>query len=65
MLRKLLEERRASQETHNDMLAHLMKTEENKYKLSDEEIIDRSLKYNKDPSMTWTMRRTFITNLKI
>lgn len=41
MLRKLLEERRASNETHNDMLAHLMKTEENKYKLSDEEIIDQ------------------------
>lgn len=41
MLRKLLEERRASRETHNDMLAHLMKTEENKYKLSDEEIIDQ------------------------
>lgn len=42
MLRKLLEERRASQETtHNDMLAHLMNTEENKYKLSDEEIIDQ------------------------
>ena len=41
MLRKLLEERRASQETHNDMLAHLMNTEENRYKLSDEEIIDQ------------------------
>ncbi|XP_074379992.1 LOW QUALITY PROTEIN: cytochrome P450 85A1-like [Apium graveolens] len=41
MLRKLLEERRASKETHNDMLAHLMNTDENKYKLSDEEIIDQ------------------------
>lgn len=41
MLRKLLEERRGSEETHNDMLAHLMNTEENKYKLSDEEIIDQ------------------------
>lgn len=41
MLRKLLEERRASEETHNDMLAHLMNTDENKYKLSDEEIIDQ------------------------
>ena len=40
MLRQLIEERRASQETHKDMLGCLMRTHENRYKLSDEEIID-------------------------
>ncbi|GAB2300134.1 hypothetical protein Dimus_034173 [Dionaea muscipula] len=41
ILRKLIEERRASQEKdEQDMLACLMRTEENKYKLNDEEIID-------------------------
>ncbi|KAL6324658.1 hypothetical protein AAG906_013471 [Vitis piasezkii] len=40
MLRQLIEERKASQETHNDMLGCLMRTNENRYKLSDEEIID-------------------------
>ncbi|KAL2335393.1 hypothetical protein Fmac_016606 [Flemingia macrophylla] len=38
---KLLEERRASQETHHDMLDCLMgRDDESRYKLSDEEIID-------------------------
>ncbi|KAK2663221.1 hypothetical protein Ddye_001795 [Dipteronia dyeriana] len=42
MLRKLIQERRASEEiTHQDMLACLMNNQENKYKLSDEEIIDQ------------------------
>ena len=41
MLRQLIEERRASKETHQDMLACLMESEENRYKLSDEEIIDQ------------------------
>ncbi|KAJ8436028.1 hypothetical protein Cgig2_007686 [Carnegiea gigantea] len=41
ILRKLIEERRASKETEEvDMLSCLLKEEENKYKLSDEEIID-------------------------
>ncbi|PON42915.1 Cytochrome P450 [Parasponia andersonii] len=41
MLRQLIEERRASQEAHPDMLASLMRSEENRYKLTDEEIIDQ------------------------
>ncbi|KAB1211433.1 Cytochrome P450 85A [Morella rubra] len=41
MLRGLIEERRASQETHQDMLGCLMRREENRYKLTDEEIIDQ------------------------
>ncbi|KAL5805775.1 hypothetical protein ACOSQ4_028508 [Xanthoceras sorbifolium] len=41
MLRKLIDERRASGETHQDMLGCLMNSQENKYKLSDEEIIDQ------------------------
>ncbi|KAF4385542.1 hypothetical protein F8388_010098 [Cannabis sativa] len=41
MLRQLIEERRTSQEVHQDMLAGLMRTEENRYKLSDDEIIDQ------------------------
>ncbi|KAK0585335.1 hypothetical protein LWI29_026991 [Acer saccharum] len=42
MLRKLIQERRASKEiAHQDMLACLMNSQENKYKLSDEEIIDQ------------------------
>ncbi|KAA8547885.1 hypothetical protein F0562_004314 [Nyssa sinensis] len=41
MLRQLIEERRASQETQDDMLGFLMRNEENKYKLTDEEIIDQ------------------------
>lgn len=40
VLSKLLEERRASNETYHDMLGCLMAREENRYKLSDEEIID-------------------------
>ncbi|CAL5186060.1 unnamed protein product [Lathyrus oleraceus] len=40
ILRELLKERRASNETHKDILGCLMENEENKYKLSDEEIID-------------------------
>ncbi|AES68356.1 putative cytochrome P450 [Medicago truncatula] len=41
ILSQLLKERRASNETHKDMLGYLMEREENKYKLSDEEIIDQ------------------------
>ncbi|KAJ0099944.1 hypothetical protein Patl1_21656 [Pistacia atlantica] len=41
MLRQLIEQRRASQETHQDMLGYLMRSDENRYKLSDEEIIDQ------------------------
>ena len=41
MLRELIEERRASQEAHNDMLGCLMRSDDNKYKLNDEEIIDQ------------------------
>lgn len=41
MLRQLIEDRRASQETHHDMLGYLMNSEANRYKLSDEEIIDQ------------------------
>ena len=40
ILSQLLKERRASNEIHKDMLGCLMEREENKYKLSDEEIID-------------------------
>ncbi|XP_059670473.1 cytochrome P450 85A1-like [Cornus florida] len=41
MFRQLIEERRASKETQHDILGLLMRNyEENKYKLSDEEIID-------------------------
>ncbi|CAI9109883.1 OLC1v1009806C5 [Oldenlandia corymbosa var. corymbosa] len=40
LLRKLIDERRASGETKDDMLGFLMNTEENKYKLTDEEMID-------------------------
>ncbi|XP_058756884.1 cytochrome P450 85A-like [Vicia villosa] len=40
ILRQLLKERRATNETHKDILGCLMENEENKYKLSDEEIID-------------------------
>lgn len=41
MLRQLIEERRASQETHQDMLGYLMREDENRYKLTDEEIVDQ------------------------
>ncbi len=41
MLRQLVEERRASKETHQDLLGCLMKSEESRYKLTDEEIIDQ------------------------
>ncbi|KAI4320369.1 hypothetical protein MLD38_033860 [Melastoma candidum] len=42
MLRKLMEERRRSEEDHGDMLGSLMRRDEGyKYKLSDEEIIDQ------------------------
>ncbi|KAF1869897.1 hypothetical protein Lal_00017474 [Lupinus albus] len=40
ILSEIMEERRASQETHLDMLGSLMRGSENRYKLSDEEIID-------------------------
>ncbi|KAF5480146.1 hypothetical protein F2P56_000913 [Juglans regia] len=40
MLRQLIEERRTSQETHQDMLGSLMRSDENRYELTDEEIID-------------------------
>lgn len=44
MLARLLEERRASDGTRNDMLAVLMNGDENnRYKLSDEEIIDQMI----------------------
>lgn len=41
MLRELIEERRASQEDHDDMLGCLMRSDDNRYKLNDEEIIDQ------------------------
>lgn len=42
LLAKLLEERRASLETnHQDMLSSLMRSDENKQKLTDDEIIDQ------------------------
>lgn len=41
MLRQLIEDRRASQETHHDMLGYLMNSEGNRYKITDEEIIDQ------------------------
>lgn len=40
LLRKLVEERIASGETHHDMLDYLLYSEKNKYKLNDEEMID-------------------------
>ncbi|KAM3760899.1 hypothetical protein ACB098_01G227900 [Castanea mollissima] len=41
MLTQLIDERRASKETHEDMLSCLMRSDENRYKLTDEEIIDQ------------------------
>lgn len=41
MLRKLIEERRLSEESHQDMLGGLMRKDDNKYNLSDDEIIDQ------------------------
>ncbi|XP_044506685.1 cytochrome P450 85A-like [Mangifera indica] len=41
MLRQLIEKRRDSQETHQDMLGYLMRSDENRHRLSDEEIIDQ------------------------
>lgn len=41
MLRNLIEERKASKESHKDMLGCLINSEENRYILSDEEIIDQ------------------------
>lgn len=41
MLRQLIDERRASKETKDDMLGSLMRTHDNKDKLSDDEIIDQ------------------------
>jgi len=38
-----MEERRASRETHQDMLGFLMREDENRYKLTDEEIIDQTI----------------------
>ncbi|XP_052195278.1 cytochrome P450 85A-like isoform X2 [Diospyros lotus] len=43
MLEKLVKGRRASKETHPDMLAVLMGGDENRYKLTDEEIIDQMI----------------------
>ncbi|XP_028084995.1 cytochrome P450 85A3-like [Camellia sinensis] len=44
MLRRLVEERRACQETKHDMLGLLMNGgEENRYNLTDEEIIDQMI----------------------
>ncbi|CAK8534090.1 unnamed protein product [Lathyrus sativus] len=43
MLRQILEERKASNETYKDMLSCLMKTDENKYKLNEDEILDLEL----------------------
>ncbi|CAI8594893.1 unnamed protein product [Vicia faba] len=43
MLRQILEERKALNETYKDMLSCLMKTDENKYKLNDDEILDLEL----------------------
>lgn len=40
LLRKLIEDRRASRETRHDMLGFLMNNEENRYKLTDNEVID-------------------------
>lgn len=42
LLRKLIEERRASKETHHDILGFLMNNEEenHRYKLTDDEMID-------------------------
>ena len=40
ILARLIEERRSSTVTEEDMLGCLLKEEENKYKLTDEEIID-------------------------
>lgn len=41
MLSQLIEERRDSQETHQDMLSCLMRSDENRHKLTDAEIIDQ------------------------
>lgn len=41
MFRKVIQGRRESRLSHQDMLGKLMRTEENKYKLTDEEIIDQ------------------------
>ncbi|KAL5582092.1 hypothetical protein UlMin_014534 [Ulmus minor] len=41
MLRQIVKERRASGETHQDMLGNLMRTDENRHILTDEEIIDQ------------------------
>ncbi|KAE8021830.1 hypothetical protein FH972_007685 [Carpinus fangiana] len=41
MLSQLIEKRRASQETHQDMLGCLMRSDENRHKLTDAEIIDQ------------------------
>ena len=41
MLGELIDERRGSEETHHDMLSQLMSGVDNRYKLSDEEIIDQ------------------------
>ncbi|KAF8389911.1 hypothetical protein HHK36_024430 [Tetracentron sinense] len=41
ILRQIIEERRASPKTQHDMLGGLLRTEDSRYKLSDEEIIDQ------------------------
>ncbi|XP_059655668.1 cytochrome P450 85A-like [Cornus florida] len=41
ILRQIIEKRKASSITHNDMLDYLVKSEDSKFKLSDEEIIDQ------------------------
>lgn len=41
MLKQIIEERRASPMTHTDMLDYLIKNDDSKYNLSDEEILDQ------------------------
>lgn len=40
-MRQLIEERRISKDTHQDMLGGLMKSDENKHQLDDAEIVDQ------------------------
>lgn len=43
MLTRLVDERRASGEIQHDMLGVLMNSEENRWRLSDEEIVDQMI----------------------
>ncbi|GAB2288945.1 hypothetical protein Dimus_023251 [Dionaea muscipula] len=56
MLRKLIEERRASGDKEQDMLSCILKTEQNNYNLDDEEIIDLiiSLLYSGNQTVSTT-----------